>query len=183
MSKQIKQMEMDALKQTFQDVQDCLLLSVSGVNAQTDHQMRMGLRKKNIRLQVVKNSLARRVFDELGMKVADAWTSPTLVAWGAGSLAELSRELNALIKKNDKIKVKAALSERQTISFQKAIDMPTRAEAIGRIVGLTLSPASRLVSQMLAPGGRLAGQIKTIAERTPAAEETPAPAEETPAPS
>ncbi len=62
MSKQIKQLEMDSLEQTFKDVRDVVFLSVSGVNAQLDNQVRLALRKKNIRLQVVKNSLASRVF-------------------------------------------------------------------------------------------------------------------------
>src|ERR1700674_4713556 len=106
MSKQIKQMEMDALKQTFQGIQDLVLLTVSGMNSQVDNQMRLTLRKKNIRLQVVKNSLARRVFEEMGLQVAKYWEGPTTVAWGAGSLAELSRELDTLFKKNDKVKVK-----------------------------------------------------------------------------
>src|SRR5207302_10329185 len=87
MSKQIKQMEMDALKTTFQDVRDLVILSVSKVSCQADTQMRTALRKKNIRLRVVKNSLARRVFDEMGMKVEKVWEGPTTLAWGANSLA------------------------------------------------------------------------------------------------
>jgi large subunit ribosomal protein L10 len=165
MSKAIKQMQMDALKQTFQDVRDMVLLSVSGVNATAENQMRLGLRKKNIHMQVVKNSLARRVFGELGLQVK-AWESSTTVAWGGTSLAELSRELDALIKKNDKIKVKTALSEGQELPFRRALTMPTKAEAIGRVIALAVGPAQRLVSQMLAPAARVAGQIKTLEEPT-----------------
>src|SRR6266850_7736981 len=116
MGKQVKQMQLEAMRQTFQDVRDLVLLTVSGVDCQTDNHMRLALRKKNIRLQIVKNSLAQRVFDELGMK-STRWEGPTLVAWGAGSLSELSRELDAILKKNNKIKPKAALSEGQEIEF------------------------------------------------------------------
>jgi large subunit ribosomal protein L10 len=161
-------MEMDALKKTFQDVRDMVLMSASGVSCQADNQLRQLLRKKKIRLQVVKNSLTRRVFDELGMKVSQCWEGPTLVAWGAGSLAELSRELEGAIKKNEKIKVKKAVSEGQELEFAQALKMPTRAEAIGRVVSLVLSPASRLVSQIQGPGARIAGQIKTLKEKAPA---------------
>jgi large subunit ribosomal protein L10 len=173
MSKQIKQMEMDALRRTFADVRDLVLLSVVGLNSQADNQLRLGLRKKNIHLHVVKNSLARRVFDEFGMKLDYAWAQPTMVAWGAGSLAELSRELDALARKNDKIKVKTAVSEGQPLAFQRALTMPTKAEAIGRVVSLALAPASRLLGQVLAPAGRVAGQIKTLAEKGPAPEGEP----------
>src|SRR5947209_4340255 len=162
MSKQIKQMQMDALKQTFGDVRDMVLLSVSGLSCQEDNRIRLDLRKKQIRLQVVKNSLARQVFDELGMSIQSPWQQPTVVAWGAGSIAELSRELHGIIRKpgNDKkIKVKTAVFEGQELPFARALTMPTKDEAVARVVGLALAPAARLVSQLTAPGGRLAGQI------------------------
>jgi large subunit ribosomal protein L10 len=173
MSKQIKQLEMDALKSTFRDVRDMVLLSVSGLSAQADNQLRLSFRKKKIQMQRVKNSLTKRVFDELGIKVDNCWESTTVVAWGAGSLAELSRELDSLLKKNDKLKVKTAVSEGLGLSFKQALTMPTKAEAIGRVVGLAMSPARRLVSQILEPGGRLAGQIKSLQEK---AAETVTPA-------
>jgi large subunit ribosomal protein L10 len=165
MSKQIKQMEMDALRQRFQDVRDLVVLSSTKVNATADNQMRLGLRKKNIHLQVVKNSLTKRVFDELGMKLTKCWEGPTLLAWGAGSLAELSKELDAIAKKNKNIQVKVAVSEGQEIEFKQALAMPTRAEAIARVVGLAMAPAARLVSMLQAPGGQIAAQIKTLSER------------------
>ena len=58
--------------------------------------------------------------------------------------------------------------------FQQALKMPTRTEAIARVVGLILSPASRVVGQVLGPASRVASQINTIAE--PEKEEAPAPA-------
>jgi large subunit ribosomal protein L10 len=173
MSKQIKQLEMDALKKTFHDVRDMVLLSVSGVNAQADNQIRRGLRKKNIRLQVVKNSLVRRVFGEMGMPMDGCWEGPTLIAWGAGGLAELSRELDGLIKKNDKIKVKTAVSEGQLLPFDKAKTMPTREEAIATILGMILGPAAQIAGQIIGPAAQIAGQIKTLSEKKP--EEAAAP--------
>jgi len=178
MSKQIKQMEMDALRTTFKEVRDLVVLSANKLNCQLDHQMRSTLRKKSIRLQVVKNSLARRVFDEIGMKVGSYWEGPTWLAWGAGSLAELSKELEGFLKKNDKIlKVKGAVSEGQEISFKAALAMPTKAEAVGRVVGLAMSPASRLMAQILAPAGNIAGQVKTLSEKTAEEPAAAAPAE------
>ena len=83
MSKQIKQLEMDALKTTFKDVRDLVILSVNGVDCQADNKLRLSLRKKNIRLHVVKNSLARRVFDDIGIRLgpdSGYWTGSTVMA-------------------------------------------------------------------------------------------------------
>ena len=57
------------------------------------------------------------------------------------------------------------LAEGQEISFAQALKMPTRAEAIGRVIQLALSPASRLVSQILGPASTVVGQIKSIGEK------------------
>ena len=43
--------------------------------------------------------------------------------------------------------------------------MPTKAEAIGRVVTLFLSAGSRLVSQFKGPGGAVASQIKSIGDK------------------
>src|SRR5436305_1925020 len=156
MAKQIKQMEMDALRKTFEGVRDLVLFTVSGIDAATDNQMRLSLRKKKIRLQIVKNSLARRVFDEMGMKLDGVWEGPTLVAWGGESLAELSKELDALARKNKTLVPKGAVSEGQKIDFATALKMPTRIEAIGMVLQLALSPAMRISGQLLGAGGVIA---------------------------
>jgi ribosomal protein L10 len=138
--------------------------------------MRLALRKKNIRMHVVKNSLARRVFGDLGIQAGDVWAGPTTLAWGSNSIAELSKELEGLVKKNEKtMKVKGAVADGQGVTFRQALDMPTKPQAIGRVVQLALSPASRLVGQLRGPVSRVAGQVKTISEKKPE-EAAPAPA-------
>src|SRR5438093_12586573 len=109
MSKKIKQMQMDELAKTFGGVRDLVLLSVSGVDSTTENKVRLDLRKKNIRLHMVKNSLARRVFGQMGINLTDAWAGPTTVAWGANSIAELSPTLDETIRKNDKLKDKGKI--------------------------------------------------------------------------
>ena len=189
MSKVIKQMEMDALRSAFQEVRDAVVLSVSGLNCQLEGALRLTLRKKNIRLKTVKNSLTRRVFDDLGIRIgADSpvWIGPTAFAWGAGSVSELSRAIDDELKKSknaaaykDKVNIKGALADGQVITFEQALKMPTKAEAVGRIVNLALSPGSRLVGQFRGPASRLASQLKTLSEVPEGA--SPAPAEAAPA--
>lgn len=182
MSKVIKQMEMDALKKSFKDIHDLVVLSINGVDCQADNKLRLSLRKWNIRLQVVKNSLARRVFDELGMNFGSDsgyWTGSTIMAYGANSVAELSRTIDAeiqdLLKKNpklkDRVQFKGAITEGQPITFQQAKAMPTRAEALGTIVSMILGPASQIASQLVGPASQVASQIeqKTKEEAAPAA--------------
>lgn len=166
MSKVIKQMEIDAMQKTFAGVRDLVLMKVVGLNAIADNQVRLGLRKKGIRLQMVKNSLARRVFGDMGINIKTGWEGSTTLAWGGTSIAALSKEIETLAKKHEKfIKVKTALADGQEVSFDLALKMPTREEAIGRVVSLLLAPAARLVSQLTGPAASVASQIKTLSEK------------------
>jgi large subunit ribosomal protein L10 len=182
MSKAIKQMQMDALKRDFNGVRDMVLLNIVGLDAIAENHIRLNLRKKGIRLQMVKNSLADRVFTDMGLQVKSAWQGSTTVAWGAGSVAELSKEIEAVVKKHDKkMKVKTAVSDGMEVAFDIALKMPTRAEALGRVVMLALAPARRIAGQIVGPASQVCGQIKGIKDSKkdePAAEPTP----ETPAP-
>jgi large subunit ribosomal protein L10 len=179
MSKVIKQMQMNALKESLKGVRDMVLLNIVGLDAIAENGIRLGLRKKGIRLQMVKNSLCRRVFGESGITVKDAWEGSTTVAWGAASVAELSKEVEAVVKKNPKtMKVKAAVADGNQVGFDIALKMPTRAEALGRVVMLALAPASRLAAQITGPASQVCGQIKGIKDskkdEAPAAAAPPA---------
>ena len=182
MSKQIKQMEMDSLKHTFTDVRDLVVLSVKGLACQVDNLFRLTLRKKNVRVHWVKNSLARWVFGEMGVGLDKVWEGSTLFAWGSDSVKGLSKELEGLIKElgkkdpkiNDKIKIKAAVAEGQQVSFEQALKMPTRKEAIGEIIGMILGPANEIAAMLTGPASQIASQIETISKKEPEKEAAPA---------
>ena len=174
MSKQIKQMQMDSLNTTFKDVRDMVMMSVSGLGSIADNQIRLGLRKKKIYVHVVKNSLAKRVFEGMGMKLTEVWEGPTTCAWGSNSISELCKELDGIFKKHEKnFKVKTAVVDGQPVPFEIAIKMPTKAEAIGRVVMLALSPARRIAGQILGPASRVCGQVKSLKDK-PEGEAAPA---------
>ncbi len=178
MSKLIKGMEIEALRVDFKNVKDMVFLDIQAITAQNNTGLRAVLRKKNIRLKVVKNTLARMVLSEQGIvvpKSAGYFDGPTVVAWGANSIAELSRELEVELKNpksaakyKDKVKIKGAIADSQPVTFEVALKMPTREEAIGKIVGLVLAPSAILASQIISAGSTIAGQIKTISERSAA---------------
>ena len=174
MSKLVKQMEYAALEQTFSGVRDLVLLSPSKIDSGTDYNFRKQLRDKKVRVQMVKNSLVRRVFEANGVKLDDkVWAGTTLVAWGADSIKDLSKAVDGLIKEiekkdpkqKDKLKVKTAVADGQPVPMATALTMPTRLEAIGEIIGMILGPASAIAGCLTGPAAQVASQIATIAER------------------
>jgi len=179
MSKQIKQLQMDVLAKTLDGVRDMVFLSATKIDAITENKVRLDLRKKNIYLMRVKNSLLRRVFAESKLDPGEAaWVGSTVVAWGGDSIKDLSKSVHAALVKGDKfkdkVKIKATLAEGQIVPFEKAMTMPTRLEAIGEIVAAFMGPASSIASALTAGASQVASQIQSIADKKP--EEAPAAA-------
>jgi large subunit ribosomal protein L10 len=183
MSKDVKQMEYTSLEKTFAGVKDLVLLSPSKIDSGTDYNFRKQLREKKVRVQMVKNSLAQRVFAAQGVKLDDkVWIGTTLVAWGADSIKDLSKAVDGLIKdiekkdpkQKDRLKVKVAVAEGQPVSMATAMTMPTRLEAIGEIIGMILGPASSIAAALTGPAAQVASQIATIADKKEEAPATPA---------
>jgi large subunit ribosomal protein L10 len=185
MSKVIKQMEMDDLKRTFQSVRDLVVLHIDKLSCQADHTLRSSLRKKNIRLKMVKNSLTRKVFQDLNIAVPDdspIWAKSTVLAYGGENIKELSKNLDAELRGpktaalyRDKVVVKGAIADGQPVTFEQALRMPTRLEVIGQIVGCLIGPASQIAGCLLGPASQVASQIKQIGEKTEEAAGAPAP--------
>ena len=174
MSKVIKQMEMDDLKRTFDGVRDLVVLSAERLTAQGEYQLRKVLRGKNIRVRVVKNTLTRKVFRDMDMHVPDDspyWQRPTMLAWGGGSIAALSREVEAELRaaKNaplyrEKVTIKGAIADGQPVAFDVAKSMPTREELIAQIVGMILGPGSAIAGCLTGPISAVASQIEKVGE-------------------
>ncbi|HEX3151588.1 MAG TPA: 50S ribosomal protein L10 [Gemmataceae bacterium] len=174
MSKLVKKMEYDALEKTFSGVRDLVLLTPSKIDSGLEYSFRKQLREKKVRVQMVKNSLAQRVFEAQGVKLdAKIWTGTTLVAWGADSIKDLSKAVDGLIKDiekkdpkaKDKLKVKTAVADGIPVAMDLAMKMPTRLEAIGEIIGMILGPGSSLAACLIGPGGQVASQIASIADK------------------
>lgn len=182
MSKLVKNMEFTALEKAFSGVHNLVLITPSKVDSGLDFNFRKQLREKKVKVQMVKNSLVKRVFEAQGIKLGDkTWTGTTLIAWGADSIKDLSKAVDGSIrdiekkdpKAKEKLKVKLAVADGQTVTMAQAMTMPTRLEAIGEIIGMIMGPAAAIAGCLIAPGGQVASQIATIADRK---EETPAAA-------
>jgi large subunit ribosomal protein L10 len=183
MSKLVKQMEYTALEKTFSGVRDLVLLSPARIDSGTEYNFRKQLREKKVRVQMVKNSLARRVFEAQGVKLDDkVWAGTTLVAWGADSIKDLSKAVDGLIKdiekkdpkQKDKLKVKTAVADGQPVPMAAALVMPTRLEAIGEVIAAMLGAVSEIAGGLTGPAAQVASQIATLADRKE--EAPPAPA-------
>jgi large subunit ribosomal protein L10 len=187
MSKAIKEMQMQDLRGTFANVRDMVVLSLNKLTSAGEYNLRASLRKKGIRLKTVKNTLCRRVFKDLNFSVPDKspyWSQMTVMAWGAGSIKELSNEISSELKnpKNaglykdkdkERVIVKGAIADGSPVPFAEALKMPTRLDLIAEILGMIGAPAGNLIAALTGVGNEIASQVQQVSEKkedaTPAA--------------
>jgi ribosomal protein L10 len=183
MSKKIKALEIESLRKAVGGVKDYVLIEPLKVDAATDYEFRKNLRAKKIRAQVVKNTYAKKVFGEMGIQVDAAWSGPTLLCWGGANIKELSNTVDDQVKAArkdpklpEKYKIKTAVADGQSVTFEAAKVMPTREEAIGDILGAVLGAGASLVGCLTGPAAQLASILTTIEEKGPAGAGDAAPA-------
>jgi large subunit ribosomal protein L10 len=180
MSKAVKKLELDALRKDFKGVLDFVLLEPIKVDSATDYTFRKTLRDKKVRVRLVKNSYAKKVFAEMGV-AAETGAGPTLVCWGADSIKSLATAVDEAVKATkkdpkapDKMKEKTAVADGQAVPLAVAKTLPTRLEAIGDVLSAILGPGSSLAAALVGPGTELAGIVKAIEEKKPEGEAAPA---------
>jgi large subunit ribosomal protein L10 len=180
MSKYVKELMMGQLKSDLDGSRSLLILDLKGLDAIAEHQLRRDLRQKSIKVRALKNSLARRVFAEMGLEGLSKYlTGPSVAVWGGDGVAELAKEISALVKALKKPEIKGGAVDGVVIGPEQVEDitkLPSREALIARVVGLALAPARRVVALANAPAGRLMGQFKTMSEAAPAGGGEGAPA-------
>jgi large subunit ribosomal protein L10 len=169
MSKPVKQLIRKELTQRLEGIDSLAVVGFTGLNAVLNHQIRARLLEKNIRLTVVKNSLARQALTDVGLPQAGSvLNGPCALAVGGDSVVDVVRELLAIGKEAPALTVKGAVLDGEVFETDRVVELskyPTREEALGIVVSCVLSPASNISGCLKGPSGKIAGILKTIEER------------------
>lgn len=182
MSKYVKNLLTEHLRSQLQGVGDALVVNLVGLDATTDNRLRKELRSKNIRVIVVKNSLAARAAE--GTPLAPAFeglAGSSAVCWGSEDVVSLAKEVVKLAR-NARFAPFAPVGgviDGEKITAQQVDQVsrwPNRGEQLSLLVGQILSPGANLASQLTSVGGALASQIAEKAKgEEEATEEAVAP--------
>ncbi len=169
MSKLVKEMIRKQLTGRLEGVTSVAVVDLSGIDAVTTNEIRGRLLAKNIHINVVKNSLAKQAFKEVGLEmVAGLLTGPCALAYGADSIVSVVRELYDIAKDVKQLTVKGALLDGDLFGAERIDELskfPTRDEAIAQVVTAVLSAGANLSACIIAPGGQIASVLKTLEER------------------
>jgi large subunit ribosomal protein L10 len=172
MSKYVKELMMNQLRKDLDGSTSLLILDLKGLDAVSEFHFRRDLRKKKIRVRALKNTLARRVFTDMGIGgLSQFLKGPSVAVWGGDGVAELAKEISTRVKALKKPEIKGGAVDGVVIGPNQVEDitkLPSREALIARVAAMAMSPAQRVVSLANAPVGGLMSQLKTLSEGAPA---------------
>ena len=147
------------------------LADISELNAADTTALRRKCFEKEIELEVVKNTLLKKAFENSNGKYDELFgvlENPTSIMFTetANLPAKLIKEFR---KKHKKPVLKAAYVQESVYVGEDQLDalinIKSKNEVIGDIIGMLQSPAKNIVSALQSGGGKLAGIVKTLSER------------------
>src|SRR5256885_10541820 len=98
MSKYVKELMMDQLRTDLDGSRSVLILDLKGLDAVSEYQFRRDMRKKSIKVRALKNTIARRVFADMGMDGLSRYLEgPSVAVWGGAGVAQASHETSAQV--------------------------------------------------------------------------------------
>jgi large subunit ribosomal protein L10 len=172
MSKPVKNLIVESYKRRFEGVTGAVVVDIRGIASNDNNKFRETLAQKQIKVTVVKNSLARRAFEGTEMTdLGEMLEGSSAMVYPVGedvSVVSVARELIGMVKQLPNLTFKGALMD--GIRFgPDEIDAlskyPTREEAQAKVVQVLLSPGRNLAGAIAGPGGRIASILKTIQDK------------------
>lgn len=171
MNKAEKNQMIDVLVNEINQNPNFYLTDISNLTVQKTNELRGLCFKKGVRLKVVKNTLLQKALERTGRDYSELFPvlkgSTSIMFAEAGNVpAKLIQEFR---KSNDKPILKAAYVEESIYigdnQLATLVNIKSKNELIGDIIGLLQSPAKNVISALQSGGNKLSGIVKTLSER------------------
>ena len=172
MNKEEKNQLIETLDGMLNDNKNFCLADISGLTAEENSALRRLCFKRNVSLQVVKNTLLKKAFEKNAADFSELYdvligNTSIMQAEAANGPAKVIKEFRT---KNEKPILKAAyLEESLYIGDENLValtDIKSKDELIGDIITLLQSPAKNVISALQSGGNKLSGIVKGLQEKS-----------------
>ena len=171
MTREEKSQVIEALKAELAQSSNFYLTDLSGLNAVMTSNLRRACFKANVKLSVVKNTLLEKAMEasekDFG-ELPSTLKGNTSVMYSEIGNAP-AKVIKAFRKKSEKPFLKGAYIEEAIYigddQLDLLVDIKSKEELIGEIIGLLQSPAKNVVSALQSSSGKLSGIIKTLSQK------------------
>ena len=172
MKKDEKNQLIEMLNRSISDNNNFYLADISGLTAEESSKLRRLCFKREVSLQVVKNTLLRKAFEKNNYAYDDLYdvlkgNTSIMFTSQANTPAKIIKEFR---KKHDKPILKAAHLDESFYIGEDYLDvlssLKSKQELIAEIVLLLQSPIKNVVSSLQSGGSKLSGIIKVLSDKT-----------------
>lgn len=137
-----KKVIVEDIKNKIQNSKSVILVKFNGLSVGEDTELRREFRNKSVEYKVLKNTLIKRAFNELGVTDFDAeLNGPTSVAFGADETGAAKVIVEAAKKYENKVTVKSAYFEGARIdenAIKSLASIPGKQELYGMLASALL---------------------------------------------
>lgn len=150
MSKNLKKLVVNELITDYKGVNNFIVVSFRGINTQQANKLRRDLSEKDIKLRVVKNSLAAIAFNEIGISaLGQMLEGPSAVTTSDNDPVILTKVLTKWSKEISDLKIVGGLIDGEVLSFDdiKALStIPSRQVVLTQILFGMSAPLIQLAN-------------------------------------
>ncbi|WP_435137834.1 50S ribosomal protein L10 [Formosa sp. A9] len=171
MTREEKSQVIEDLTAQLADNANIYIADISGLNAGLTSDLRRACFKANIKLAIVKNTLLEKAMEASDKDFGDlpsVLKGNTSVMYAEAGNAP-AKVIKAFRKKSEKPLLKGAFIEEAIYigddQLDTLVDIKSREELIGDIIGLLQSPAKNVVSALQSSGNTLTGILKTLSQK------------------
>ena len=171
MNKKEKNEMIATLDGMLKDNNNFYLADISGLTAEENSALRRLCFKREVSLQVVKNTLLKKAFEKNDADFSELYSvlvgnTSIMQSEVANSAAKVIKEFR---KKNKKPILKAAYLEESLYigdeNLSALADLKSKNELIGDIITLLQSPAKNVIASLESGGNKLSAIVKALKER------------------
>lgn len=170
MTKAVNAAMISGLTQELSDVDSCVLVGCNGLTVAEASELRDTLREQDFRMRVVKNTLAKKSFDDAGLTgLGELLDGPSAVVFGGEGAIAISKVIVEESKKRKKkLTIHGGFSEGEVIDadgVDKLSKIPGKKELLSMIMSGLFGPVSGLAKNMDDLLTEIQGLIDALAEK------------------
>lgn len=173
LSRQKKEEVLAQYKDWLDRSQAVFMVEYTGVTVKDLDGIRAKVRETGGEFHILKNTLARKVFEASGAQIpASTFEKSTAVTFAFTDPASTAKALTEVMKSAEAIKLKGGFLDKQALSVAqvKALaDLPPLPSVRAQLLGVLQAPAGKLVRTLAEPARSLASVIQAYSEKAPAA--------------
>lgn len=167
-SRQDKEAQLKELLTDLTDAKGIVFAQYRGLTVKEIDKIRKTLRKDNIKYKVVKVTLLKKAFDQLGIKYEGLkYSGPIALAMSQDDETTPARLIKSLGKEHQNLIVDGGILGKEIIAKSMALqlaDLPSKQQLLGQLVSVISGPTRGLVTVLSGNMRKLVYALNAIAE-------------------